>query len=408
MEEGAEVAETYEYRGRDQSGKVVTGTLLADNEQLVLNRLREMGYVPLKVQAKAAGMRRQIRLRSKPRLKDLSIFSRQFATMVNSGLPILRALAILEQQTSSPIIRPAIRDVRGDIERGSSLSAAMGKHPKVFNNLYVAMVRSGEAGGVLEAVLDRLAANLEREVALRQRIKSAMTYPVVVLGFVSLILLAMLVFIVPQFKDIYKNLGGTLPLPTRILLKVSDLLIHKAPFILVAVGIGVFFLRRYFKTPAGRAQWDAFKLRVPIFGPLFHKTALARFSRVLGVLSKSGVPILQSLEVTAEVVNNSQVSKAIMDVQQSVKQGETLSKPLGRHGVFPPMVVQMLAVGEETGSIDTMLEKVATFYDEEVAATVDSLTSLIEPVLIFFVGGAVGLAVIALYLPMFNIINLIK
>ena len=402
------MAETFEYRVRDQSGKVVTGTLLADSEQLVINRLREMGYVPIKVEAQGGGMRREVRFRNKAKLKDLALFSRQFSTMVNSGLPILRALSILEQQSSSTVITRAIREVRGDIERGSSLSAAMGKHPKVFNNLYVAMVRSGEAGGVLEAVLDRLANNLEREVALRQRIKSAMTYPIVVLGFVSLILLAMLIFIVPQFQGIYKQLGGKLPLPTRILLSVSDLVVHKLPFLLVGLGIVVFLLRRYVKTPGGRAQWDAFKLRVPIFGPLFHKTALARFSRVLSVLSKSGVPILQSLEVTAEVVNNSQVSKAIMDVQQSVKQGETLSKPLGRHGVFPPMVVQMLAVGEETGSIDTMLEKVAQFYDAEVAATVDSLTSLIEPVLIFFVGGAVGLAVIALYLPMFNIINLIK
>jgi type IV pilus assembly protein PilC len=402
------VAETYEYRVRDQSGKVVTGTLLADSEQLVINRLREMGYVPIKIEAQGTGMRRELRLRSKPKMKDLAIFSRQFSTMVNSGLPILRALSILEQQTSSGIITKAVRQVRGDIERGSSLSAAMAKHPKVFNNLYVAMVRSGEAGGVLEAVLERLAANLEREVALRQRIKSAMTYPIVVLGFVSLILLAMLIFIVPQFQGIYKTLGGKLPLPTQILLKVSNLVVHRLPFLVIGLGVVVFLLRRYVKTPQGRMQWDTFKLRVPIFGPLFHKTALARFSRVLGVLSKSGVPILQSLEVTAEVVNNAQVSKAIMDVQQSVKQGETLSKPLGRHGVFPPMVVQMLAVGEETGSMDTMLEKVAQFYDEEVSATVDSLTSLIEPVLIFFVGGAVGLAVIALYLPMFNIINLIK
>jgi type IV pilus assembly protein PilC len=402
------VAETYEYRVRDQSGKVVTGTLLAENEQLVINRLREMGYAPLKIGVQQTGMKREINIRSKPKLKDLAVFSRQFSTMVNSGLPILRSLTILEQQSGSRIIARAVREVRGEIERGSSLSAAMAKHPKVFNNLYVAMVRSGEAGGVLEAVLERLASNLEREVALRQRIKSAMTYPVVVLGFVGLILLAMLVFIVPQFKNIYTTLGGKLPLPTQILLNVSDVVVHKLPFIFIGMGIAVYLLRRYFKTPKGREQWDGFKLRVPIFGPLFHKTALARFSRVLGVLNKSGVPILQSLEVTAEVVNNAQVSKAIMDVQQSVKQGETLSKPLGRHGVFPPMVVQMLAVGEETGAMDTMLEKVATFYDEEVAATVDSLTSLIEPVMIFFVGGAVGLAVIALYLPMFNIINLIK
>jgi type IV pilus assembly protein PilC len=403
------MASTFEYRVRDQGGKVVSGTLVADSEQLVINRLREMGYVPLKIGVQGGGgMKREITIRRKAKLKDMAVFTRQFATMVNSGLPILRALSILEQQTQSALISKAVVGVRTEIERGASLSAAIAKYPKIFNNLYVAMVRSGETGGVLESVLDRLALNLEREVALRQRIKSAMTYPIVVLGFVSLILMAMLVFIVPQFKDIYTNLGGTLPLPTKILLQVSNIIVHKSLFILVGVAVVVYLLRRYVKTPQGRAQWGAFKLKVPVFGPLFHKTALARFSRVLGVLSKSGVPILHSLEVTAETVNNTQVSNAILDVQQSVKQGETLSKPLGRHGVFPPMVVQMLAVGEETGSIDTMLDKVATFYDEEVSATVDALTSLIEPIMIFFVGGAVGLAVIALYLPMFNIINLIK
>jgi type IV pilus assembly protein PilC len=270
------------------------------------------------------------------------------------------------------------------------------------------MVRSGEAAGVLESVLDRLALNLEKEVGLRQRIKSAMTYPIVVLGFVSLIMMAMLIFIVPQFKSIYASLNGKLPLPTTILLAVSDLLIHKAIFIIILMAGAIYAARRWIKTTAGRMTWDRIKLKIPVFGPLFHKVALARFSRVLGVLNRSGVPILQSLEVTAEVVNNSMISKAIMDVQDAVKQGETLAKPLGRHGVFPPMVVQMLTVGEETGNIDTMLEKVATFYDEEVSATVDALTSLIEPIMIFFVGGAVGLAVIALYLPMFNIINLIK
>ena len=400
--------DTFEYRVRDQAGKVVTGTLVAENEQLVVHRLREMGYVPLKVGVQNLGMKREFNFRQKAKLKDLAVFSRQFATMVNSGLPILRALSILEQQTESRPIRTAVADVRGEIERGSSLSAAMSKHPKVFNNLYVAMVRSGETGGVLESVLERLSDNLEREVALRQKIKSAMTYPVVVLGFVTLILAGMLIFIVPQFKSIYVTLHGKLPLPTLILLKVSDLLVHKAIFLIIGMIVTAILVRRYIKTERGRDQWDALKLKVPIFGPLFHKTALARFSRVLGVLNRSGVPILQSLEVTAEVVNNSQISKAIIDVQQAVKQGETLSKPLGRHGVFPPMVVQMLTVGEETGAIDTMLDKVAAFYDDEVSATVDSLTSLIEPIMIFFVGGAVGLAVIALYLPMFNIINLIK
>jgi type IV pilus assembly protein PilC len=230
----------------------------------------------------------------------------------------------------------------------------------------------------------------------------------VVLGFVGMIMMAMLVFIVPQFKGIYATLHGTLPLPTQLLLKASDLLIHKAPFVVIFVIVVIIVVRRYVKTPKGRLQWDTLKLKLPVFGPLVRKTAMARFSRILGVLNRSGVPILQSLDVTAEVVNNSLIAKAINDVQEAVKQGENLSRPLARHGVFPPMVVQMLAVGEETGMMDTMLEKVASFYDDEVTATVDALTSLIEPVMIFFVGGAVGVSVIALYLPMFNIINLIK
>jgi type IV pilus assembly protein PilC len=403
------VSDVYQYRVRDHGGKMMSGTLVADNQQLVVARLREMGYVPLSVSVHRAGLKREIRLRRKVRIKDLAVFSRQFATMVNAGLPILKSLSILEQQSESAILVKAVAEMRREIERGSSLSVAMSKHPKVFSQLYVSMVRSGETGGVLESVLERLASNLEREVSLRHRIRSAMTYPVVVVCFVMMILTAMLLFIVPQFKSIYATLGGAkLPFPTQVLLKVSD--IFKKYFVLVVLAVVglVYAGRRYTRTERGRYQWDRLKLRFPIFGPLFKKTALARFARVLGVLNRSGVPILQSLDVVSETVNNSLMARAIKDVQDSVKQGESLAKPLAKHELFPPMVVQMLTVGEETGALDTMLEKMATFYDEEVTASVDALTSLIEPVLIFIVGGAVGMAVIALYLPMFNIINLIK
>jgi type IV pilus assembly protein PilC len=400
--------EAYEYRVRDQAGKMMSGTLVADNKQLVVTKLREMGYVPLSVTGKNAGLKREFNIRKKVKFKDLAVFSRQFATMVNSGLPILKALTIQEQQSESSVLVMAVGEMRRDIERGSSLSMAMSMHPKVFNQLYVSMVRSGETGGVLDSVMERLATNLEREVALRQRVKAAMTYPVVVLGFVMLIMTAMLVFIVPQFKSIYSGLGGTLPFPTRLLLKVSDIFKHYFLLVVLFGGAFSYGIHRYVKTEAGRWQWDRMKLRLPVFGALFRKTALARFSRVLGVLTKSGVPILQSLDVVAETVNNALMSKAIKDVQESVKQGESLAKPLARHSLFPPMVVQMLAVGEETGAIDTMLEKMAIFYDNEVSAAVDALTSMIEPILIFFVGGAVGISVIALYLPMFKIIDLIK
>jgi type IV pilus assembly protein PilC len=403
------MADTFEYSGRDGSGRLQSGTLVADSRDLATARLREMGMIPIKLESKRTPtMRREFHLSNKVKLKDLAVFSRQFATMVNSGLPILKGLSILEQQTESRPLAIAVGAVRLDVERGSSLSAAMAKQPKIFNNLYVAMVKAGEAGGVLESVLERVAVTLEREVALRQRIRSAMTYPIVVAGFVTLILVAMLLFIVPQFKNLYAQLNGTLPVPTRLLLAISTGL--RKGFILVFAVLAVTFvlIRRFVRTERGKAMFDRLKLKLPVVGSLIQKTALARFSRIFGVLSSSGVPILQSLDVVSETVNNTQMRDAILDVQRSVKEGETIARPLSRHPIFPPMVVQMLAVGEQTGSMDTMLEKVSAFYDEEVKSAVDSLTSLIEPIMIMFVGGAVGVSVIALYLPMFNIINLIK
>ena len=401
--------ETFTYKARDRSGNLVNGTLQADNEGLVLQRLREMGYTPLEASKKSKGMNLEINLRpGRVKLKEIAIFSRQFATMVNSGLPILRALAILADQTESKELASVLTVVRLDVEQGSSLSGAMTKHPKAFNDLYIAMVKSGETGGVLDDVLLRLADEIEKEVHLRQKIKSAMTYPIAVVGLVLLIMSAMLLFVVPQFQSIYGELGGTLPLPTRVLLGMSTMF-KKYWWVVLAGTIGFFqFLKRYKKTERGRMQIDAFKLRVPIFGNLFHKSALSRFSSTLGMLLKSGVPILQALDIVVDTVNNRVISKAVVDVQNSVREGESIAKPLSKHAVFPPMVVQMLAVGEETGQVDTMLSKVAIFYDNEVEAMVDALTSLIEPILIAVIGGCVGAAVIALYMPMFNIIKLIQ
>ncbi len=401
--------ETYTYKVRDRAGNLVTGQLIADSERLVLERLREMGMTPIEVGRANRGLSMEINLRpGHVKLKHLAVFSRQFATMVNSGLPILRALAILAEQTESRELRKILTQVRLDVEQGASLSGAMAKHPKAFSDLYTSMVRSGETGGVLDAVLLRLAGQLEKEVELRRKIKSAMTYPIVVLVLVSLILAAMLLFIVPQFESIYASLDSKLPLPTRLLLGVSKA-VRTFWYLVLGGGAAAWFLfRRYERTEAGRAQVDAVKLRIPVFGPLFHKTALARFSNTLGMLLRSGVPILQALDIVADTVNNRTISKAVADVQSSVREGESIARPLGKHAVFPPMVVQMLAVGEETGQVDAMLEKVATFYEQEVEAAVDALTSLIEPLLIAIIGGAVGAAVIALYMPMFNIINLIQ
>jgi type IV pilus assembly protein PilC len=403
------MSESYAYKVRDRSGNLVTGTLVADNERLVLERLREMGYTPLEVGKEKKGFNLEINIKpAKIKLKEVAIFSRQFATMVNSGLPILRALSILAEQVSNKELAKTLVAVRNDVEQGSSLSGAMAKFPKAFNDLYIAMVKSGETGGMLDDVLLRLADVLEREVHLRQKIKSAMTYPVAVVALVVLIMSAMLLFVVPQFKSIYTQLGGTLPLPTRLLLMASDGVKKYWYLVILFTVIFVFVFKRYKKTENGRATLDAIKLKIPIFGTLFHKTALSRFSSTAGMLLRSGVPILQALDIVADTVNNKVMSRAVVDVQASVREGESIAKPLARHAVFPPMVVQMLAVGEETGQVDTMLDKVAKFYDQEVEAAVDALTSLIEPLLIAIIGGAVGAAVIALYMPMFNIIKLIQ
>jgi type IV pilus assembly protein PilC len=399
--------DTYAYKVRDRGGNLISGTLVADNEALVLQRLREQGLTPLEVGKQSRGFNIEL-TKKKVKLKELSVFSRQFATMINSGLPILRALSILADQTSNGELARVLNECRLDIEQGSSLSAAIQKHPKVFSNLFVSMVKSGETGGSLDSVLLRLADMIENEVKLRGKIKSAMTYPIAVVALVSLIMSGMLLFVVPQFKSIYAQLGGSLPMPTRVLLALSEIFKKYWYIVIAAVFAGRFFFRRWKATPNGREAVDAFKLRVPVFGTLFHKTALARFAGTLSMLLRSGVPILQALDIVSETVNNRTIAKAVQDVQGSVREGESMAKPLAKHKVFPPMVVQMIAVGEETGQVDVMLEKVATFYNQEVEASVDALTSLIEPLLIAVIGGAVGAAVIALYMPMFNIIKLIQ
>jgi len=402
---------SYAYRVRDREGKMLGGTLEADSEEAVVTRLRQLGYAPISIEAeKGAGLKTELRLpgTGRVKLKDLAVFSRQFATMINSGLSLLRALTILGEQTDNKRLAQIVTYVRAEVEKGNTLSAAMAKHPKAFNRLYISMVRAGEVGGFLDQVLVKVADTFEKEVELRGKIRSAMTYPVVVFAMVLLIVGGMLIFIVPTFKSLYTSLGGTLPLPTRMLIGVSDAMKRFFPLVLLAVIGLVIAYRRWRATPAGRYRLDQFKLKVKVFGPLFHKSALSRFSRTLATLIRAGVPILQALEIVADTVNNGVISRAIHDVQDSVREGESLATPLAKHPTFPAMVVQMMAVGEETGALDTMLSKVADFYDQEVEAAVASLTSLIEPLLIAVMGAAVGGMVVALYMPLFNIINLVK
>ncbi|MDA8391894.1 MAG: type II secretion system F family protein [Actinomycetota bacterium] len=405
------MTQTFVYKVRDRGGKTVEGALDADSTALVASKLREMGYVPVSIAPKAgAGMRREIKIpflsgRVKP--ADVAVMSRQFATMVDSGLTLLRSLAILGDQTENKALGAMINEARLDVERGSSLSAALARQPKAFSSLYVAMVRAGEIGGVLDSVLRQLATTVEKAVELRRKIKSAMAYPVAVLVLVLVILTAMLVFVVPQFKAIYAQLGGKLPYPTRVLMMVSSLTANYFPLLVIAGGIAAWLGRRAVKTPRGRAAWDAFRLKVPLFGKLIHKTALTRFSQTLAALLRAGVPILESLEITKDTVGNTRFTGAITDMQDGVRGGETIARRLSEHPIFPPMVVQMLAVGEETGAIDTMLEKVGEFYEQEVKAMVDALTSLLEPLLVVVLGSVVGSMVISLYLPLFDVIKLI-
>jgi type IV pilus assembly protein PilC len=401
---------TFEYSVRDQRGKLVGGKLEAPSEAALVRKLVGMGFAPISVREANKGMSREITLPggNRVKLKDLAIMSRQFATMINSGLSLIRALAILSEQTENKALGRTLGEVRNAVEAGQSLSAALAKHPKVFPPLVINMVRAGEVGGFLDRVLLQIAANFEAEVKLRGKIKSAMTYPVVVVCLVLLILSAMLLFVVPQFQSIYTSLGAQLPLPTRILLAASNVVRHEWWLvIMVAVGAALLF-RRVKKTPQGRMAVDQAKLKAPVFGSLFHRVALARMASTFGMLLRAGVPILQALEIVKDTVNNKVIAGALEDVKTSVREGESIAHPLAKHAVFPPMVVQMLAVGEETGAVDTMLGKVADFYNNEVEAAVDALTSLIEPLLIAVIGGAVGAAVIALYMPMFNIINVIK
>ena len=406
------MADTYAYKVRDKAGRTVEGTLEADSSALVANKLRQMGYVPITIDKKQSrSLNRDLNipgLGGGVKIKEVSVFSRQFATMINSGLTLLRSLQILASQTDNKVLAGVIDEVRQDVESGSSLSHALAKHPKIFSRLYVAMVKAGEVGGILDEVLAQLATTIEKQVELRSKIRSAMTYPIAVLGLVILILSAMMLFIVPMFKGLYKNLGGKLPLPTRILIAVSTWFVTLLPVIVVGSILAVIGIKKWVATDKGRARWDAIKLRLPIFGALVHKTAMARFTRTLAVLLRSGVPILECLEITAETVGNAVVSKGIRDVQTGVKVGEPIARPLEQHSVFPPMVVQMMAVGEETGALDELLDKVANFYDQEVESTVDALTSLLEPLLIVVLGGAVGSMVISLYMPMFNTIKMIK
>ena len=404
---------TFRYTVLDRGGKTVNGKLEAESQATVVAKLKAMGYAPVSVSEANtnSGMNREITipgLGGRVKLKDLAVMSRQFATMINSGLPMMRALDILANQTANKKLAEVLSAARSDVEAGVSLSTAMSKHNDVFPPLMINMCRAGEVGGFLDSVLLQIASNYEAEVKLKGKIKSAMTYPVVVFVMALLAVVGMLLFIVPVFVSMFADLGGTLPAPTRVLVFMSAAMRYVAPIGAVTLVVFLAVWPKIKQDPRVRNALDPIKLRVPIFGSLLQKIALSRFSRNLGTMMSAGVPILQSLEIVKATTGNVVIERAVEDIQDSVRRGESLSQPLAGHTVFPPMVVQMMAVGEDTGALDAMLHKVSDFYDQEVEATAEALTALIEPLMIAIIGAIIGAMIIALYMPIFGVFELIE
>ncbi|HEY3317239.1 MAG TPA: type II secretion system F family protein [Coriobacteriia bacterium] len=403
---------TFAYTVRDKAGKIVKGTLEGDNRDNVSAKLRQTGYIILDVSEKNVGLQAPIKLgggSGRVKAKDLTVFSRQFSTMINAGLSLTKCLGILAGQTESPNLKAAITQVARDVESGQSLSDSMGKHAKTFPNIFINMVRAGETGGVLDEVLLRVADHFESEAALKAKIKSAMTYPIAMFVLVMAVAAGMLIFVMPVFQQMFQSMGGKLPGLTQALIDLSNFLRGVGGIVVAAVSVGLGFAFRAWKeTPAGRLQWDTIRLKLPVVGPLSRKMALARFTRTFGTLVSAGVPILSALDIVGDTAGNEVVAQAVKKIRAAIKEGETIAKPLSEAPVFPSMLVQMIAVGEETGALDSMLNKVADFYDEEVSSSVDALTSMIEPLMMAFLAGVVGTMVVAMYLPMFNVIGLVK
>ncbi|GGN31722.1 type II secretion system F family protein [Deinococcus daejeonensis] len=399
----------FEYRVRDRSGKVLKSQMEAETANQVRDALRSKGLMIVEIKAPKSGLNADIKIpfldNRPPSLKQVAIFSKQLATLINAGVPLVQSLAILQKQIDHKGFQGVVKEMRGEIEAGTPLSEALAKHPKIFNRLYLNLVRAGETSGTLDSVLERIADFQEKELALRGKIKSALTYPVVVLVFAILITYFLLTTIVPQFAGILAQLNAPLPFITRMLMAVSNFLQNQILLMLAIGAVFTFLYRWYYNTPKGRVIIDDIKLRVPILGNLIQKSAISSFARTFGLLISSGVNIIESLEITKGTANNAIVEESIENAKNVVMVGEQMSSSLATSKVFPPMVVSMISIGEETGSLDDMLVKVGDFYDREVDEAVDSMTAAIEPLMIVFLGGIVGTIVAGMFLPMFAIIG---
>jgi type IV pilus assembly protein PilC len=399
----------YSYSAINADGLELSGELHAPDLSGAREQLRIRGLLASRLdELPSAGDQSARNVFKKVKPKTLQIFSRQFATMIEAGLNVVQALLILEEQTEDRYFAAVVRELRADVEGGLLLSQAMVRHPKIFDRLFVSMVEAGEAAGILDEVLDRVAVHIEKATQIKRRVKGAMLYPLMVLSFASLVLTGLLLFLVPVFVNIFSQLGGDLPKLTQYVVNVSDLLKHR--FYIVFPGIGglIFGFRKWKKTEAGRKQWDRFKLKVPKIGPVVLKVTMARFSRTLSTLVSAGVDIIQALEITGQTAGNWMVENALGDVRAKVHEGVPIAQPLVDNAIFPPMVSQMVKIGEETGELEKMLGKIADFYEDEVDAAISSLTSIVEPLMMILVGMMVGVIVIAMYLPMFRMLSLVK
>jgi len=396
---------TYRYVAKESSGKTVSGIMEYSDKSLLIEALRKKGLVIVSINE--TKKKKTSAASKKVKLEDIVIFSRQLATMVDSGIPLVQALDILYDQIENPNFKQVVATIRDDVEVGSGFSEALMKHPAVFSPLYINMVKAGESSGALDDILDRLATYLEKTNTLQRKVKSSLVYPAVVVTMAFLITLVMLLKVIPTFKGIFSMLGGTLPLPTRILILISDTLRSMFLYVAIGAGIFVFTMKKYISTPRGRNAFDRMILHLPVLGPLFRKLAVAKFTRTLSTLVKSGVPILLALEIVGKTSGNTVIERALEGVRKSIKEGENIADPLAKSGVFPPMVVRMIHVGEQTGELEKMLGKIADFYDDQVDAAVSGLTSLIEPLIIALLGVVIGGIVIAMFLPVFKMTELL-
>lgn len=398
------------YEAVDNKGRTLKGTIEADNEQLVLSKLHEQGLhvVRIEPQRERVSPLRRLRRAQKPKLQALVVFTRQFATMIDAGIPILRCLDILHNQTKDLALKQALDSIRKDVKSGMSLNEAMEKHPLVFSDLFVNMIRAAEVAGILDQILDRLATFLEKDLEVRQKVKSAMMYPVMVLVFSFLVLVAIFMFVLPKFKEIFASVNAEMPAMTMMLFSISDFVVGYW-WAMAGFAIGMLMVvRAYIRKPKGRYQYDYLKLKLPIFGDLVLKLAVARFARTFGVLIASGVPLMRTLEIVGQTSGNRVLATAIENTRHSLREGQPLSTPFAATGLFPAMVIHMMDIGEESGRLSEMMVKIADFYEQEVDATIKGLTSMIEPLLIVFLGGIVGFIAISIMLPMFKLVSAIQ